>query len=195
MGRARNRRQPRNAPVLCARPREPLAARREVNTNPNTLVDGTRTCGRAVQGVRAFRERFFGCLKRRSDALFELTDALLTMSTTPSPVHLSLASVHRRGWGSLYAALSKGSLDTEALRDLLAEQQLVDDLGRARVYAQIGDREVLKDYQQVLGSGATIAGPIAETLRRDGLPEEDVEWIKHNFSKTELELGHCLRLP
>jgi hypothetical protein len=34
-------------------------------------------------------------------------------------VHLSLTSVHRRGWGSLYAALSKGDLDREALRGLL----------------------------------------------------------------------------
>ena len=35
-------------------------------------------------------------------------------------MHLSLAPVHRRGWGSLYAALSKGTIDTEALRELLA---------------------------------------------------------------------------
>jgi integrase len=68
-------------------------------------------------------------------------------------------------------------------------------VGMSVVYAQIGDREVLADYQQVLGPGATIAGPIAETLRRDGMPEEEVEWVKRNFFKTELELGRCLRLP
>ncbi len=68
-------------------------------------------------------------------------------------------------------------------------------VGMSMVYAQIGDREVLKDYQAVLGPGAAIAGPIAETLRRDGLPAEDVEWLKANFFKTELELGRCLRLP
>ena len=28
-------------------------------------------------------------------------------------MHLSLAPVHRRGWGSLYAALSKGTIDAE----------------------------------------------------------------------------------
>ena len=27
------------------------------------------------------------------------------------------------------------------------------------------------------------------------MPEESVEWLKTNFFKTELELGHCLRLP
>jgi hypothetical protein len=27
------------------------------------------------------------------------------------------------------------------------------------------------------------------------LPEESVDWLKTNFFKTELELGHCLRMP
>lgn len=63
------------------------------------------------------------------------------------------------------------------------------------VYAQISDAEVLKDYEAVLGPGAQIAGPLAETLRSGELPASDVEWIKTNFFKTELELGHCLRLP
>jgi hypothetical protein len=27
------------------------------------------------------------------------------------------------------------------------------------------------------------------------LPDSAVEWLKTNFFKTELELGHCLRLP
>ncbi len=63
------------------------------------------------------------------------------------------------------------------------------------VYARISDETVLKDYQAVLGPGAEIAGPLAETLRHSGLPEADVEWIKGNFFETELELGHCLRLP
>lgn len=62
-------------------------------------------------------------------------------------------------------------------------------------YAQISDREVLKDYQKVLGPGATIAGPLAQTLRGGELPTSDVEWIKANFYETELELGYCLRLP
>lgn len=63
------------------------------------------------------------------------------------------------------------------------------------VYAQISDKEVLKDYEAVLGPGAAVAGALAETLRSGELPASDVEWIKQNFFKTELELGHCLRLP
>jgi integrase len=63
------------------------------------------------------------------------------------------------------------------------------------VYAQISDETVREDYEAVLGPGAAIAGPLAETLRSGELPDKDVEWIKRNFFKTELELGHCLRLP
>ncbi len=63
------------------------------------------------------------------------------------------------------------------------------------VYAQISDKAVLKEYQAVLGPGATIAGPAAEILRAGDLSAEAVDWLKSNFLKTELELGHCLRLP
>ncbi len=63
------------------------------------------------------------------------------------------------------------------------------------VYAQISDQEVLKEYQAVLGPGATIAGPCAQTLRSGELPPTAVDWLKSNFFKTELELGRCLRLP
>src|SRR2546428_4151641 len=63
------------------------------------------------------------------------------------------------------------------------------------VYAQISDREVLKDYQAVLGPGAAIAGPFAETVRSGELSASAVDWLETHFFKTELELGHCLRLP
>ena len=68
----------------------------------------------------AFRAALHAVPERRADALFELTDALLTAGRVPSPPHLSLAPAHRRSWSSLYAALSKGRIDGEALRDLLA---------------------------------------------------------------------------
>ncbi len=65
----------------------------------------------------------------------------------------------------------------------------------ALVYAQVSDREVLRDYKSVLEPGAVIAGPAAEELKSGTLPAEAVDWLKSNFLKTELELGHCLRLP
>ena len=78
----------------------------------------------SMKPLRMFRDRFYAGLGRRADALFELCDAILTAGRVPSPPHLSLVSVHRRGWGSLYAALSKGRIDSEALRDLLASYDL-----------------------------------------------------------------------
>jgi integrase len=63
------------------------------------------------------------------------------------------------------------------------------------VYARISDPEVLRDYQAVLGPGAVIAGPGAEALHVGALPSSSIDWLKTNFFKTELELGHCLRLP
>lgn len=90
--------------------------------------------GKEVQ-LRGFREDLYSCFERRGDALFELTDALLTAGTVPSPVHLSLTPIHRRGWGSLYAALERGHIDEEALRDLLARHPLGKDSDRVRVYA------------------------------------------------------------
>ncbi|MGD9890400.1 MAG: transposase [Dehalococcoidia bacterium] len=71
-----------------------------------------------------FRADVYACLGRRRDALFELSDALLSGGPVLSPVHLSLEPVHRRGWGSLYAALAQGSIDVDALRSLLAGQAL-----------------------------------------------------------------------
>src|SRR3712207_2448806 len=74
--------------------------------------------------LRFFRDSFYRCLDRRADALFELPDAILTAGSVPSPPHLSLAAVHRRGWGSLYAALSMGRMDEGRVRDLLSGHAL-----------------------------------------------------------------------
>ena len=63
------------------------------------------------------------------------------------------------------------------------------------VYARISNAEVLRDYRPVLEPGAMIAGAGAEAIRAGELTAEAVDWLRSNFLKTELELGHCLRLP
>ena len=60
-----------------------------------------------------FRAELHACFTRRADALFELGDALLCAQAVPSLPHLSLEPVHRRGWGSVYAALARGRIDVE----------------------------------------------------------------------------------
>jgi hypothetical protein len=89
----------------------------------------------ATTALVGFRERFFACLGRRADALFELSDAILSVGSVPSTVHLSLQAVHRRGWGSLYAALRRGAIDGEALRGLLARCPATEDTAEPPVYA------------------------------------------------------------
>ncbi|AOX21582.1 hypothetical protein A0U90_13585 (plasmid) [Kozakia baliensis] len=63
------------------------------------------------------------------------------------------------------------------------------------IYARISDAEVLRDYRSVLGPGEIIAGPGADAIRAGKLSCSAIDWLKSNFIKTELELGHCLRLP
>ena len=59
----------------------------------------------ALDVLGTFPDSLYECFERRADALFELTDSILTAGVVPSPVHLSLQPSHRRGCGSLYAAL------------------------------------------------------------------------------------------
>ena len=71
-----------------------------------------------------FRDALFGCLGRWGDALFELCDATLCAGTPVGSVPaLSLEPVFRRGHGSLYKALARGSIDAERLRGILVDHR------------------------------------------------------------------------
>ena len=63
------------------------------------------------------------------------------------------------------------------------------------IYARISDAEVLRDYRSVLEPGVMIAGAGAEAIRSGLLDAPAIYWLRSNFLKTELELGHCLRFP
>jgi hypothetical protein len=39
----------------------------------------------AMTGLRTFRERLYSAFGRQADALFELTDSILTVGRVPSP--------------------------------------------------------------------------------------------------------------
>ena len=69
---------------------------------PKSTLDES---GSPVNWLRVFRESLYAYL--RAEALFELAHATLMAGSAPSPVHLSLRPVRRRGRGSLYAALKK----------------------------------------------------------------------------------------
>jgi hypothetical protein len=71
--------------------------------------------------LSCFRGEFYSCLTARSDAWFELADAVLCGDgPVRSLAELSLVSEHRRGHGGLYAAVARGRVDTCRLRGALA---------------------------------------------------------------------------
>src|SRR2546421_4415407 len=76
--------------------------------------------------LRRFRAGVYDRFGARRDALFELLDAATVAGLVPSLAYLSLAPVHRRGWGSLYDALAAGSMQAAALRELIARYPLDD---------------------------------------------------------------------
>src|SRR5262245_30287063 len=86
----------------------------------------------APAALRSFRADLYACGRARRDALFEVVDALLTAGAVPSLAHLSTEPAHRRGWGSVYAALARGRREAEAVRDALARRPLA---GGAPVFA------------------------------------------------------------
>src|SRR3954453_17839561 len=89
------------------------------SVSPSRGVDQSLTAVQ-LRRVGGFREAAFCCLGRRGDALFELVDGLLAAESMPSLPHLSLVPAHRRGWGSVYAALARGEVHADRIAELLA---------------------------------------------------------------------------
>jgi hypothetical protein len=78
----------------------------------------------AVGELVEFRADLYRCLRRWSDALFELADAALCSPAAVGSVPaLSLEPVFRRSHGSLYKALERGDIDEDRLRRLLVEHR------------------------------------------------------------------------
>jgi len=66
------------------------------------------------------------------------------------------------------------------------------------IYASLSDPTIKQQYDQALarsGPEIRLAGPAAADLAAHRLDPDAVHWLQTNFLKTELELGHCLRLP
>jgi hypothetical protein len=75
----------------------------------------------ALAQLSCFRGEFYSCLTARSDALFELADAVLCGDgPVRSLAELSLVGEHRRGHGGLYAAMARGRIDARRLRRALS---------------------------------------------------------------------------
>ena len=95
---------------------------------------GQRAPLTALDTLLAFRAAVYAAFGKRADALFELLDALSSAGPVASPIHLSLEPVHRRGWGSFYAALAKGAIPPEAIEALLAQYPLAEAASGPAIY-------------------------------------------------------------
>ncbi|QNE22862.1 tyrosine-type recombinase/integrase [Kribbella qitaiheensis] len=87
--------------------------------------------------------------------------------------------------------LAEGGAQLQTIMSILGHRSA----SMSMVYSRMTDPVVKEQYEQVLATTGRIAGPAVDLLLKDGLDEEAVHWLKTNFFKTELELGHCLRLP
>jgi hypothetical protein len=65
--------------------------------------------------LQRFRHELYQCFTRAADALFDVSDALLTDPSARCFVELSQAASFQRAWPSLYEALEDGRIDREAL--------------------------------------------------------------------------------
>jgi hypothetical protein len=75
--------------------------------------------GGCLEDLVDFRERLYGCLTKRGDAMFGVVDALCGPVVVESLAHLSLADRHERRHGSVYGALARGRIDVDRLREEL----------------------------------------------------------------------------
>jgi hypothetical protein len=84
-------------------------------------VEGDTPTGSGGDDLAGFRSLFYGCMRSRADALFELVEAVLCgRGPVVSLPELSLEPVHRRGHGAMYDALAAGRVQIASLRRSLA---------------------------------------------------------------------------
>jgi integrase len=92
---------------------------------------------------------------------------------------------------TLGTQLAEGGARIQTIMTILGHKSA----SMSMIYSRISDPEVRRQYENALASGNRIAGPAAEALMNGRLDDQAIHWLQTNFLKTELELGHCLRLP
>jgi hypothetical protein len=70
------------------------------------------------------RQQMYDCFERSRDALFNMSDALLSESQARSLPELSLSVFFQRRWPSVYEALQDGRINTERLREVFVQALL-----------------------------------------------------------------------
>src|SRR5437762_12931607 len=84
------------------------------------------------------RQQMYDCFERSRDALFNVSDALLSESQARSLPELSLSVFFQRRWPSVYEALQDGRIDVERLRQVFVEALLQDPPADGPVWIGLG---------------------------------------------------------
>src|SRR5229473_6435136 len=71
--------------------------------------------------LNRLRQQMYSCFERSRDALFNLSDALLSEPQARSLPELSLSVFFERQWSSVYEALQDGRINVERLRKVFVE--------------------------------------------------------------------------
>ena len=103
---------------------------------------------------------------------------------------LATVSAHRMRH-TLRTQLAEGGARIQTIMAILGHQSAAMSM----IYTRISDPEIRRQYEAALAGGQRVAGPAADALLHNRLDQESLHWLQTNFLKTELELGHCLRLP
>ena len=108
--------------------------------------------------------------------------------------------VDTNGTRTVSAHRLRHTLGTQLAEGVARIQTIMTILGHksaamSMIYSRISDPEVRRQYELALTSGQRMAGPAAKALFAGELDGSALHWLQTNFLKTELELGHCLRLP
>ncbi len=148
------------------------------------------SAGRAVQHIFLVRGKLLS-----TAFLFDLSlkAACMTAGLTDARGHATV-SAHRFRH-TIGTQLAEGGARLQTIMAVLGHRSPAMSL----IYASLSDPTIKQHYQdaldQHLGPEVTLAGPAAQALREHRLDPHAVHWLQTNFLKTELELGHCLRLP
>jgi hypothetical protein len=152
------------------------------------------------------RQQMYRCFERSADALFNLSDALLSESHARSWPELSLSVFFQRRWPSVYEALQDGRINVERLRQVFVQALLeskpedepiwlgLDSSGMQRLEAEHSrDRGMIYVPNMPHATKPVSVGWQFSTLML--LPEQPSSWVgileqrRIASSQTAIEVG------
>ncbi len=156
--------------------------------------------------LQQVRQQMYGCFERSADALFNLSDALLSQPQARSLPELSLSVFFQRRWPSVYEALQDGRINVERLRAVFVQALLeskpadepiwmgLDSSGMQRLEAKSSrDRGMIYVPNMPHATKPVSVGWQFSTLML--LPEQPSSWVgildqrRISTQRTAIEVG------